>query len=569
MNVMEQYNLWRSRPLEDPALTRELEAIAGDEKEITDRFYTDLEFGTAGLRGVLGAGTSRMNLYTVRRATQGLASYLLSRYDAPQVAVAYDSRINSELFAREASRVFAGNGIRVHLYGELMPTPALSYAVRQLGCQAGINITASHNPSQYNGYKAYDHNGCQINDELAAAVMARIQETDLFEGVRLMPYEEGLASGQISIISEELIQRFINRVLEEQVNPGLCRDAGLRLVYTPLNGAGRRCVLTALERMGITDVAVVPEQEYPDGSFPTCPYPNPEILEAMSLGLRLVEQKGADLLLATDPDCDRVGVAVMENGKPRLISGNEMGCLLLDYVARSRIQNGTMPQRPVAVRSIVTTTMADAVAARYGIEMRSVLTGFKWIGDQIAQLEAAGEVERFLLGFEESYGYLSGSYVRDKDAVVASVLICEMAAWYRTQGKQLGEALDQMYKELGYYLNKVDSYTFAGSDGMAQMTQILERLRQNPPDRIGPWPVAERADYKAGVRIRDGRESPLGLPSSNVLEYGIQGLGSVVVRPSGTEPKLKVYYSLKGEDPAAAQAAWEQLKAAVEKILEL
>ena len=527
MTVQEQYDRWRLWPLEDGALARELEEIAGDEAEIADRFYTDLEFGTAGLRGVLGAGTNRMNIYTVRRATQGLARYLKKNHPAPAAAIAYDSRINSELFAREAARVFAANGVKAYLYAELMPTPALSYAVRQLGCQAGVN------------------------------------------GVKLMDYEEGLRTGQIELIGEELIQRYIGRVLEEQVNPGVCKDAGLKLVYTPLNGAGRRCVLTALSRMGVTDVTVVPQQEYPDGNFPTCPYPNPEIYEAMELGLRLVQQLDADLLLATDPDCDRVGAAVMEDGKPRLISGNEMGCLLIDYIARSRTANGTMPKDPVVVKSIVSTTMADAVAAQYGIQVRAVLTGFKWIGQQIARLEEAGEEDRFLLGFEESCGYLSGGYVRDKDGVDAAVLICEMAAWYRAQGKQLGRALDEMYARFGYYLNKVDSYTFAGGDGMRRMGGIMEDLRREPPGELAGHRVVYRADYRTGVRLQDGAETALDLPASNVLEYGVEDLGSVIVRPSGTEPKLKAYYSLKAADRPGAEALWRRLKADVEAKLGL
>ena len=569
MTVQEQYDRWRLWPLEDGALARELEEIAGDEAEIADRFYTDLEFGTAGLRGVLGAGTNRMNIYTVRRATQGLARYLKKNHPAPAAAIAYDSRINSELFAREAARVFAANGVKAYLYAELMPTPALSYAVRQLGCQAGVNITASHNPSQYNGYKAYDGDGCQIDDDIAAAVMANIRATDIFDGVKLMDYEEGLRTGQIELIGEELIQRYIGRVLEEQVNLGVCKDAGLKLVYTPLNGAGRRCVLTALSRMGVTDVTVVPQQEYPDGNFPTCPYPNPEIYEAMELGLRLVQQLDADLLLATDPDCDRVGAAVMEDGKPRLISGNEMGCLLIDYIARSRTANGTMPKDPVVVKSIVSTTMADAVAAQYGIQVRAVLTGFKWIGQQIARLEEAGEEDRFLLGFEESCGYLSGGYVRDKDGVDAAVLICEMAAWYRAQGKQLGRALDEMYARFGYYLNKVDSYTFAGGDGMRRMGGIMEDLRREPPGELAGHRVVYRADYRTGVRLQDGAETALDLPASNVLEYGVEALGSVIVRPSGTEPKLKAYYSLKAADCPGAEALWRRLKADVEAKLGL
>ncbi|MCI9510001.1 MAG: phospho-sugar mutase [Angelakisella sp.] len=562
MEIKKEYRRWMDQKLEDEALAKELREIEGQEAEISDRFYTDLEFGTAGLRGVLGAGTNRMNIYTVRRATQAYADVLKARFDHPTAAVAYDSRINSELFARETARVFAANGIPTWLYGELMPTPALSYAVRELGCAAGINITASHNPSKYNGYKAYDENGCQITGETASAVMKKIGETDLFTGVKLADYDEAVAAGMIRIIQEELIQKFLNRVLEEQINPGLCKDAGLKLVYTPLNGAGRRSVLTVLGRMGITDITVVPEQEMPDGNFPTCPYPNPEILEAMQKGLDLAEKLGADLLLATDPDCDRVGTAVLQNGSPRLITGNEMGCLLIDYIARSKKKNNTMPDRPVVVKSIVTTSMADAICQEYGIEVRNVLTGFKYIGEQIAKLEEAGEADRYLLGFEESYGYLSGGYVRDKDAVDGSMLICEMAAWYRSQGKNLGEALDEMYAKFGRYLNQVDSYTFPGADGMAKMSGIMESLRNDPPKSVAGAAVTAVTDYKTACPDVGGVK----MPPANVLSYTL-GEDSVIVRPSGTEPKLKVYYMVKAADLPAAQAKKAALQGDIEKIL--
>ena len=562
MEIKKEYRRWMEQKLEDEALAKELREIEGQEAEISDRFYTDLEFGTAGLRGVLGAGTNRMNIYTVRRATQAYADVLKARFDHPTAAVAYDSRINSELFARETARVFAANGIPTWLYGELMPTPALSYAVRELGCAAGINITASHNPSKYNGYKAYDENGCQITGETASAVMKKIGETDLFTGVKLADYDEAVAAGMIRIIQEELIQKFLNRVLEEQINPGLCKDAGLKLVYTPLNGAGRRSVLTVLGRMGITDITVVPEQEMPDGNFPTCPYPNPEILEAMQKGLDLAEKLGADLLLATDPDCDRVGTAVLQNGSPRLITGNEMGCLLIDYIARSKKKNNTMPGRPVVVKSIVTTSMADAICQEYGIEVRNVLTGFKYIGEQIAKLEEAGEADRYLLGFEESYGYLSGGYVRDKDAVDGSMLICEMAAWYRSQGKNLGEALDEMYAKFGRYLNQVDSYTFPGADGMAKMSGIMESLRNDPPKSVAGAAVTAVTDYKTACPDVGGVK----MPPANVLSYTL-GEDSVIVRPSGTEPKLKVYYMVKAADLPAAQAKKAALQGDIEKIL--
>ncbi|MEG1207108.1 MAG: phospho-sugar mutase [Angelakisella sp.] len=559
MDYMKLYEQWNAQKLADSSLTEELAAISGNEKEIEDRFYRDLEFGTGGLRGVLGAGNNRMNIYTIRRATQGLADYLNATVASPSVAIAYDSRRGSELFSKESASVMAANGIKAYIYRELMPTPSLSYAVRELGCHAGINVTASHNPAKYNGFKAYDASGCQITGEVADAVMANILKTDIFTGVKHIPFEEGLENGSIEYISEDLVQSYINRVLQERINPGICEGAGLKLVYTPLNGAGRRCVLTVLGHMGITDVTVVKEQEMPDGNFPTCPYPNPEIAEALQLGLNLTEKLGADLLLATDPDCDRVGTAVMENGKPRLISGNEMGVLLIDYIARSKKANGTMPKNPIVVKSIVSTTMADAVAADYGIEIRSVLTGFKYIGEQIALLEQAGESERFLLGFEESYGYLSGGYVRDKDAVDGAMLICEMAAWYKSRGKHLGQALDELYEKYGWYLNSLDSYTFEGSDGMVKMNGILDSLRANPPAKVAGITVSHSVDYLDS--------NATGFPSSNVLEYGLGETGSFIVRPSGTEPKLKVYYSLKGRSKDAVAERQKVLKAEVEKLL--
>ena len=571
MREMELYQRWRSQPLADPDLTRELEEIAGKEDEIYDRFYRDLEFGTAGLRGIIGAGTNRMNIYTVRRATQGYAQYLKGQSAAPSVAIACDSRIKSELFAMETACVMAANGVRVHIYRELMPTPSLSYAIRVLGCQGGVVVTASHNPAAYNGYKAYDGNGCQLSVEASAQVLEQVNQVDLFDGVQYMDFQAGLACGMIQYITEDLVDSYIARVLKERLNPTVYQDCAFKLVYSPLNGAGRRCVTTALRDAGVRDLTVVPQQEWPDGNFPTCPYPNPEVLQAMEKGLALCKELGADLMLATDPDCDRVGAAVLDSkGEPRLISGNEMGVLLLDYIARSRQANGTMPDRPVVVRSIVTTNMVDAVAAHYGVEVIPVLTGFKYIGEVIRQLEEKWERDRFILGFEESYGYLSGGYVRDKDGVDASVLICEMAAWYKGQGKTLGDALDDLYAQYGTYLNKVESFAFAGADGMKKMAAIMDQLRQAPPKELAGRPVEYVADYQTSRRTAaDGASSPIDLPRSNVLELGIAGIGTVIVRPSGTEPKLKVYYSLRGESRAAAQGGYEELSAAVKGLLGL
>ena len=554
----------------DPELAAELVSIRNEEKEVHERFYRSLEFGTGGLRGELGAGTNRMNIYTVRQATQGFAAYLLTQNPSPAAAISYDSRHKSDVFARETARVLAANGVKVYLYPHLMPTPALSFAVLDRHCEGGVMVTASHNPARYNGYKAYAADGAQISGHVAAAVSEEIEKTDIFRDVKLADFEEALADGRIEYINEALIERYYAAVMAQALRPELGKAAGLRLVYTPLNGSGLVPVMTVLKRMGHTDITVVPEQEQPNGDFPTCPYPNPEILEAMQLGLDLCEKLEADLLLATDPDSDRVGTAVLQNGTPRLISGNEMGALLLDYICRTRLELRKMPERPVAVRSIVSTTMTDAIAAHYGVEMRQVLTGFKYIGEQIAHLEAEGHPERFIFGFEESYGYLAGGYVRDKDAVVASMLICEMAAWYKGQGKNLGEALDGLYAQYGFYFNKVDSYTFPGSDGMAKMAALMETLRTELPIAIAGRPVTGHTDYEAGKRYEDSEgETPTGLPSSNVMEFRLGKEGSLVARPSGTEPKLKFYYSLRAADRPTAEKAYGEIKSSVEDWLGL
>ena len=554
----------------DPELSAELLSIRNEEKEVHERFYRSLEFGTGGLRGELGAGTNRMNIYTVRQATQGFAAYLLTQDEKPSAAISYDSRHQSDVFARETARVLAANGIKVYLYPHLMPTPALSFAVLDRHCTGGVMVTASHNPARYNGYKAYAADGAQISGHVAAAVSEEIEKTDIFRDVKLADFEEALADGRIEYIGDALIERYYAAVMAQALRPELGKAAGLRLVYTPLNGSGLVPVMTVLKRMGHTDITVVPEQEQPNGDFPTCPYPNPEILEAMQLGLNLCEKLGADLLLATDPDSDRVGTAVLQNGTPRLISGNEMGVLLLDYICRTRLELHKMPESPVAVRSIVSTTMTDAIAAHYGVEMRQVLTGFKYIGEQIAHLEAEGHPERFIFGFEESYGYLAGGYVRDKDAVVASMLICEMAAWYKGQGKNLGEALDDLYAQYGFYFNKVDSYTFPGSDGMAKMAALMETLRTELPIAIAGRPVTGHTDYEAGKRYEDSEgETPTGLPASNVMEFRLGKEGSLVARPSGTEPKLKFYYSLRAADRPTAEKAYGEIKASVEDWLGL
>ena len=527
-----RYNAWRSQPGLDAALAGELAAMAGDEEKILDSFGCDLAFGTAGLRGVLGAGTNRMNIYTVARATQGLASWLAESGLPQKVAIAYDSRINSTLFSETAARVLAANGITVYLYPRLEPTPALSFAVRYYGCGAGINVTASHNPAQYNGYKVYGPDGCQIGPETAEAVLAKIETLDYFTGLKLTGFAEAKAAGKIIEIPDSCLEAFVDAVYAQRVGGGEGIE-NLKLVYTPLNGAGLECIRMLAKKLGVKNMTVVPEQEQPDGNFPTCPYPNPEIRQAMQKGLELCEKVKPDLLLGTDPDCDRCGTAVPDhNGGYRLISGNEMGVILLDYICKSRLANNTMPERPVAVTTIVSTDMVDAVAAHYGVELRRVLTGFKFIGEQIGELEAAGEEKRYIFGFEESYGYLSGTHVRDKDAVNASLLIMEAAASYAQKGMTLGDAVDSLYEEYGYYRNDLCSFTFEGVSGMQTMKNLMEHLRAEKPRELAGRKVVSSVDYE---------NDATGLPKAQVLEYRLEGKAKLIVRPSGTEPKIKVY----------------------------
>ena len=556
---MDDYKRWLEADLDDPALTEELKRIEGQDEEIKDRFAVALKFGTAGLRGVLGAGSNRMNIYVVRQATQGLANWVKTQGGNQLVAISYDSRINSDVFAKTAACVLAANGIKVRIYDALMPVPALSFATRYYKANAGIMVTASHNPAKYNGYKAYGPDGCQMTDDAAAIVYAEIQNTDILTGAKMMSFEEGIAQGLIEYVGEDCKEALYDAIKSRSIRPGLCKTAGLKLVYSPLNGSGLVPVMRILRDIGIDDITIVPEQQYPDGNFPTCPYPNPEIFEALRLGLELAQKIGADLMLATDPDADRVGIAMKcPDGSYELVSGNEVGVLLLDYICEGRIEKGTMPKNPVAVKSLVSTPLADAVAANYGVEMRNVLTGFKWIGDQIAGLEAAGEVERFILGFEESYGYLAGSYVRDKDAVIGSMLICEMAAYYRSIGSSVKERLEAIYAKYGRYLNKIDSFEFPGLSGMDKMAGMMAGLRENPPAAIGEYKVTKVIDYK--------KTEETGLPASNVLLYQLEGGASVIIRPSGTEPKIKAYYTTLGKDIAEAQAQKDALAAALKPI---
>lgn len=556
----DEYSRWCQAELVDFDLKRELTEIAGDEDAIRERFAASLSFGTAGLRGTLGVGTNRMNIWVVRQATQGIADWVKTKGGSQTVAISYDSRLKGWNFARDAASVLAANGIQVRLYDELMPVPALSFATRYYNCNAGIMITASHNPAKYNGYKAYGADGCQVTDEDAAIVYAAIQKTDVLGGAKFMSFAEGVEKGLIRFVEDACKEAFYAAVESRQVRPGICKTAGLKLVYSPLNGTGLVPVTRVLKDIGIEDVTIVKEQEYPNGYFTTCPYPNPEIFEALEKGLALAKETGADLMLATDPDADRVGIAMRTpSGEYELVSGNEMGVLLLDYIAAGRIEAGTMPERPVAVKSVVSTQLADRIAEHYGVELRSVLTGFKWIGDQIHRLETENEAERFIFGFEESYGYLAGSYVRDKDAVVASMLICEMAAYYRSIGSSIKARLEEIYASYGHYLNAVDSFEFPGLSGMEKMGDIMEALRKNPPKELAGYAVTTVTDFE--------NSESTGLPRANILVFALENGESVIVRPSGTEPKIKTYFTTKGQGMEEAKQEKDKLAAAMKPLL--
>lgn len=572
MDFMESYNQWCQYATDDKDLIAELESIKDNKDEIYERFYRSLEFGTAGLRGVIGAGTNRMNIYVVRHATQGLANYVNSKFGGGAVAISHDSRIKADLFMIEAAKVLAANGIKAYITSELQPTPVLSFLVRDLKCQAGIMVTASHNPAKYNGYKAYGEDGCQMTDVAAGIVYDEICKLDIFKDVKTMDFDEAISKGLIEYVADEVYDRYIGNVKKQQINEGICKGADLKVVYTPLNGTGNKLVRRVLGEIGVEDIKIVKEQEMPDGNFTTCPYPNPEIKEALQKGLELCEVEKPDLLLATDPDADRVGIAVIDSdGSYRLLTGNETGIMLTDYILSNRKRLGTLPEKPIIVKTIVTSIMIDRLCEKYGCELKNVLTGFKYIGEVILNLEPANETDRFVFGFEESYGYLAGSYVRDKDAVVASMLICEMAAYYKKQGKTLAQVIDAMYEEYGYYKNTTLSFSFDGAAGMQKMADIMASLRANSPAEVSGMKVVKFSDFKESVEkdLVAETEKVIELPKSNVLAYYLEGNNAAIVRPSGTEPKIKIYITAVGKDKADAQRITDLITDDMKKIMGL
>lgn len=563
------YDIWLSSAVADKDLIPELESIKDDKEAILDRFYKNLEFGTAGLRGVIGAGTNRMNVYTVNQATQGLADYLNECFDNPSVAIAYDSRIKSKEFAESAAGVLAANGIKVYIYPELVPTPMLSFAVRRLGCSSGIIITASHNPSKYNGFKCYDPNGYQMTDEAAAKTYAYIQNIDIFSGVKTMNFEDALADDMVDFIEEWLYDEFYDKVLSSLVNKDKIKKANLKLIYTPLNGAGNKPVRKVLKKAGVKDVTVVKEQEKPDGNFPTCPYPNPEIRQAFECAIDTAKGTDADLLLATDPDCDRVGIAVRDGEDYVLMTGNEVGAMLCEYLLSALKEQGKLPQNPVVVKSIVTTPLIETICASYGAQVADLLTGFKYIGELITNLEKEGKEEDFVIGMEESYGYLRGTHARDKDAVVASLMIAEMAAVYKLKGISLKQFMDSIYEKYGMYLNTVLNFSFEGASGMKKMADIMNSLRENAPESFAGKKVVKVADYKTSktTDVLTGEESIINLPKSNVLSYSLEDNSKVIIRPSGTEPKIKIYITACGNTRAESEKKTELISTDATKIL--
>lgn len=566
--IKKKFELWLERADRDSDLIPELKKMADDENEISEAFYKDLEFGTAGLRGIIGAGTNRLNVYTVGKATQGLAAYVNSVVEGGSVAISYDSRIKSDLFAREAASVFAANGIKVYIYKELTPVPMLSFAVRHLGCNAGVMITASHNPSKYNGYKAYDETGCQLGPEAADYVLNIMNQVDIFDGVKRVDFDTALNDGRIEYISDSVKEAYLNEILKARVLKDVDLSS-LKVIYTPLNGSGNKPVREILSRIGVKNVTVVKEQEEPDGNFPTAPYPNPEIRESFNIALKYANEVGPDLLLATDPDCDRVGIAILHKGEYKLLTGNDVGVLMLNYILSVRKELGTLPQNPVAVKTIVSSELCKEIARDYGCELREVLTGFKFIGEQITELETNGEEDRYVFGYEESYGYLIGTHARDKDGVVASMLICEMTAYYKSLGLNLIEQLENIYKKYGYFLAVQKSFVSEGQAGLKKIADTMVRIRNNPPESFAGVKVSVFKDIDCGIakNIETGMEEKIDLPRSNVLAFYLKDGSSAIVRPSGTEPKIKLYVNAVGKTEEEAAQMRDNILSAGEKLL--
>ncbi len=570
-DVNKLYELWLESTADNEDIHSELLAVKGNDDEILDRFYKNLEFGTAGLRGVLGAGTNRMNTYTVCQATQGLADYLNGKYESSSVAIGYDSRINSDVFSKQCAEVLAANGIKVYIFEKLMPTPFVSFAVMRLKCQSGIVITASHNPSKYNGYKCYDPAGYQMTEEAALETYNCIQKVDMFKDIKRMPFDEAKEKGLIEYIGEDIIEEFYAHVMSRPINPEIIKNSDLKVIYTPLNGTGNIPVRTVLSRAGFKNVKIVAEQEMPDGTFPTCPYPNPEIKQVFECAIEMTKEEKADLLLATDPDCDRVGIAVLTGNEYVLLSGNDVGVLLTEYMLSARKENGTLPENPAMTKSFVSTPLVDKVAAKYGCKVTDVLTGFKYVGEFIAKLEKDGKENSFVMGFEESYGYLIGTHARDKDAVAASLMICEMAAYYKSKGKTLVDVLNGIYDEFGVNIDRLYNFMFEGASGMAKMAEIMTETRENPPKELAGLEVLKVSDFEASTitDTKTGEKVPLDLPKSNVLAYALAGGNSAIVRPSGTEPKIKVYVAGCGKTKEDAVATAESIGASMKTLLKI
>lgn len=563
------YEQWLKNATKDPDLIEELEAVRGKDDEILDRFYRSLEFGTGGLRGVIGAGTNRMNIYTVAQATQGLANYLNEAFDEPSVAIGYDSRIKSDLFAKTAAGVLAANGIKVYIYDELMPTPMISYAVIRLHCSSGIVLTASHNPSKYNGYKCYDSKGYQMTDEAAKRTYEYISQVDIFNDVKIMDFEDALAEDMVDFIEDWLIEEFYADVLSRQIEKGICKKADLKVIYSPLNGTGNKPVKYILKKIGVKDLKIVLSQEKPDGTFPTCPFPNPEIKQVFEEGMKMTEDFPADIMLATDPDCDRVGIAVRHNGEYQLMTGNEVGCMLTEYILSRRQAHGELKENAAVVKTIVTSELIRAIANDYNAEVFDLLTGFKYIGELIEQLKDKGEEDRFEIGMEESYGYLTGTHVREKDAVNGAMSIIEMAAYYKTQGKTLVDVMNSLYEKYGMYLNSLLNFGFEGADGMKKMGDMMSDMRNNPPKEIGGMPVIKVADYltSKSTDTVTGEAQEITLPKSNVLSYSLPDDNKIIIRPSGTEPKIKIYITSHADTRENAEKQTDVFADSIKSIM--